>query len=62
MALWFASIGIQRAVDQQRNVPRPRHNPFATRGDLRGRVVVNLQDAIEQKLRRQVEVPYATGS
>jgi hypothetical protein len=62
MALWFASIGIQRAVDQQRNVPRHVTNPFATRGDLRGRVVVNLQDAIEQKLRRQVEVPYATGS
>jgi hypothetical protein len=61
MALWFSSLGIQRAVDQGRNVPRHIANPFATRGDQKGRVVVNLQDAIEQQLRGQHELSFATG-
>jgi hypothetical protein len=28
MAMWFASIGIQRAIDQARNVPRHITTPF----------------------------------
>jgi hypothetical protein len=61
MSCWFASLGIQRAIDQGRNVPRHIANPFATRGDRKDRVVVNLQEAIEQKLRGQAEVSFATG-
>ena len=62
MALWFASIGIQRAIDQARSVPRHTNNPFLTRGDRKDRVVVNLHEMREQQLRRQTEVSFHTGS
>lgn len=62
MALWFSSLGIQRAIDQGRNTPRHINNPFLTRGDRKDRVVVNLQELREQQLRREYEVPFHTGS
>jgi hypothetical protein len=56
MALWFASIGIQKIIDQQRNVPRHLPNPFTPRGEARQRGVINLQAALEQQLRGETEV------
>jgi hypothetical protein len=62
MALWFASLGIQRAIDQARSVPRHINNPFLTRGDRKDRVVVNLHELREQQLRGEQEVSFHTGS
>ncbi len=58
MALWFASIGIQKVLDHAKNAPRHMPNPFITRGDARSRAVVNLADMRERQLRRETEVPF----
>lgn len=58
MALWFASIGIQKVIDQGRNVPRHLSNPFLPRADARQRQVVNLQELVEARLRRETEIPF----
>lgn len=62
MALWFASIGIQKVLDQAKNVPRHLHNEFLPRGEARARQVVNLQELRDKQLRGEVEVDFYAGS
>jgi hypothetical protein len=61
MALWFASIGIQKVLDQARNVPRHTANPFLTRADARTQRVVNLHELRDKQLRDEHEYSFATG-
>jgi hypothetical protein len=61
MALWFASIGIQKVIDQARNVPRHTANPFLTRADARTQTVINLHELREQQLRDEHVYSFATG-
>jgi hypothetical protein len=58
MALWMASIGIQRVLDQAKNTPKHLANPFLTRADARSRGVVNLHEMREAQLRRETEVSF----
>lgn len=62
MALWFANIGIQKVIDQARNVPRHTKNEFLTRADAGARGVYNLHELREKQLRQQYEVSFYTGS
>lgn len=64
MALWFASIGIQKIIDRARNVPRHMNNEFLPRAEARGQTVVNLNQLLEAQLRGVHEQPmydYAGG-
>lgn len=61
MALWFASIGVQKVLDQARNVPRHTANPFLTRADARTQTVVNLHELRDKQLRDEHVFSFATG-
>jgi hypothetical protein len=61
MALWMASLGIQKVLDRALNVPRHLPNEFLPRADYGERAVVNLHELAEAQLRREHEVSYATG-
>jgi hypothetical protein len=61
MALWFANIGVQKVIDQAKNVPRFMSNEFITRADARQRNVVNLHELREAQLRGVQEVSFHTG-
>lgn len=61
MALWFASIGIQKVLDQARNVPRHTANPFLSRADRRTQQVVNLHELRDAQLREEHVYSFSTG-
>jgi hypothetical protein len=50
MALWFASIGIQKVLDHAKAAPKHMHNPFLPRAEQRQRSVVNLAQLAEATL------------
>lgn len=62
MALWFASIGIQKCLDLAKSAPRHMANPFLPRGDQRSRGVVNLAQLAEAQLNRTGEGIILSGS
>lgn len=61
MALWFASIGIQKVIDQAQMVPRHLANPFTPRAEARERRVVNLHQLREAQLRQEHVYSAITG-
>jgi hypothetical protein len=44
MALWFAEIGMKRVISRTRDVPTHMDNPFASRGRLKQRQVVDIAE------------------